>query len=86
MAESYHGNCYVVMATKKCTLAGQSVRKIVRRCHYDIIGDLGDVSRHCDVTLALNDRIVPEFGTRVPGDITHVTNGTIVTIRVCMKC
>ncbi len=59
VALCYHGNGYVVMTTKKCTLAGQSVRKsVLKRCHYVVIGGLGDVWWHCDVTLSLTDVIV----------------------------
>ncbi len=71
MALSYHGNLYVVMATKKCTLAGQSGRKsVLKRCHRVVICDLGDVWWHYDVTPALTDVMVQEIDIRVPGDVT----------------
>ena len=45
----------------------------------DVIGDLGDVSWHCDVTLVLKDLMGQEIDVRLPGDITQVTNDVKVT-------
>ncbi len=55
---------------------------MLRRCHNVVVNDLGDIWWHCDVTLALTDVMVQEIDVRVPGDVTQVTNGTIVTIKL----
>ena len=53
-----------------------------RRCHNVVVNDLGDIWWHCDVMLALTDVMVQKIDVRVPGDVTQVTNGTIVTINI----
>ena len=49
-------------------------KSMLRICHHVVIGDLGNVWWHCDVTLALTDIMVQEIDVRVPGDVTQVTN------------
>ena len=80
---------YVTMATamfswqpKNVPWVNQLEKSVLRRCHNGVINDLGDFWWHCDVTLALTDVMVQEIDVRVPGDVTQVTNGTIVTINV----